>query len=154
MLPMSFNLKTILYYGAAFAGLILFIKWLQWKLVISGHSMEVFVGLIALVFTVLGIWVARQILRPKVETVIVEKVVPAAENSRPIDERTLKTFDLSSREYEVLQLLCQGFSNAEISEKLFISISTVKTHASNLFVKMDVKSRAKALDKAKRLRIV
>ena len=42
---------------------------------------------------------------------------------------------------------------AEIAENLFLSLSTVKTHVSNLFVKMDVKSRAQAIEKAKRLKI-
>jgi NarL family two-component system response regulator LiaR len=49
--------------------------------------------------------------------------------------------------------MAKGHSNTEIAEELFLSVSTVKTHASNLFVKMDVTSRTKAIEKAKRLKI-
>jgi ATP/maltotriose-dependent transcriptional regulator MalT len=70
-----------------------------------------------------------------------------------IYEIELKKLNLSNREYEVLQLLTKGFSNSDIAEKLFLSLSTVKTHVSNLFMKMDVKSRTQAIEKAKRLKI-
>lgn len=55
---------------------------------------------------------------------------------------------LSQREQEILQLLCSGASNREISEKLFLSENTVKFHLKNLYVKMDVKNRAQAILKA------
>ena len=53
----------------------------------------------------------------------------------------------------MLELLVRGYTNAEIAEKLFLSLSTVKTHVSNLFVKMEVKNRVQAVEKANRLRI-
>jgi two-component system, NarL family, response regulator LiaR len=53
-----------------------------------------------------------------------------------------------------LQLMAQGFSNQEIAEKLFVSLSTVKTHNQNLFEKLDVKRRIQAVEKAKRLHII
>ena len=70
-----------------------------------------------------------------------------------INEAELKKLNLTKREYEVLEQLSQGYSNAEIAERLFLSLSTVKTHMSNLLLKMDVKNRTQALQKAKRLRI-
>lgn len=116
--------------------------------------MDIYIGLIALFFTVLGVWIATQLSQPKTETLIVEKeiFVPIS------DEEGINTFELdklglSSREYEVLQLICKGKSNAEIAEELFLSLSTIKTHVSNLFVKMEVKSRAQAIEKSKRLKI-
>ncbi|MEZ4901144.1 MAG: response regulator transcription factor [Spirosomataceae bacterium] len=45
---------------------------------------------------------------------------------------------LSSREYEVLQLVCQELSSAEIGEKLFLSTATVDTHRRNILVKLGV----------------
>lgn len=51
---------------------------------------------------------------------------------------------LSRREREVLQLIAQGRSNQEIADALFISIRTVKAHVTNIFVKIDVSSRAAA----------
>lgn len=45
---------------------------------------------------------------------------------------------LSKREIEILKLICKEFSNAEIAEKLFLSISTVETHRKNLIAKLGV----------------
>ncbi len=57
-----------------------------------------------------------------------------------------KTLDpLTVREQEVLQLILSGKSNREISEALFISENTVKTHARSIFSKYDVSSRAELI---------
>lgn len=45
---------------------------------------------------------------------------------------------LSKREIEILKLICKEFSNAEIAEKLFLSVSTVETHRKNLIAKLGV----------------
>lgn len=150
-------LKTrhIVLYGLLMAVLVFALKWLQWKFLIVDNSLDIYIGLIAVFFTVLGIWAATQLVKPKVRTVVVEKEVyvnPPSEFA--VDETELKKLNLSSREYEVLQLLARGHSNADIAETLFLSLSTVKTHVSNLFTKMDVKSRTQALEKAKRLKII
>jgi two-component system, NarL family, response regulator NreC len=47
---------------------------------------------------------------------------------------------LSKREVEVLKLVCKEFSNAEIAQKLFLSISTVETHRKNLIAKLGVQN--------------
>lgn len=145
--------RHILLYGLLMAVLVFLLKWLQWKFLIVDNSLEIYIGLIAVFFTILGVWVATQMATPKLQTVIVEKEVIV---STPvlIDEEVLQKLRLSNREYEVLALLARGHSNAEIADKLFLSLSTIKTHASNLFVKMDVKSRTQAIDKAKRLKII
>jgi ATP/maltotriose-dependent transcriptional regulator MalT len=70
-----------------------------------------------------------------------------------LNEVELKKLNLTTREYEVLQQLSKGLSNAEIGEQLFLSLSTVKTHVSNLLFKMDVKNRTQAIEKAKRLKL-
>lgn len=56
-----------------------------------------------------------------------------------------KDFLLTERETEVLQGIWEGLSNQELANKLFISPNTVKYHISNLYVKLDVKSRTQAL---------
>jgi LuxR family transcriptional regulator, maltose regulon positive regulatory protein len=63
-------------------------------------------------------------------------------------------FDLSKREIEVLKLIAEHASNAQIAEKLFISIHTVKSHIKNILLKLDTDKRSKAAEKAKRLRII
>jgi DNA-binding NarL/FixJ family response regulator len=52
---------------------------------------------------------------------------------------------LSSREHEVLACIFEGLSNARIAESLRISEKTVRNHASNLFDKLGVRSRAEAM---------
>ena len=144
----------IILYGICLSALLFFLKWMEWKFVIVDHAMDIYIGLIACVFTFLGIWLALKLTKPKVKTLIVEKRIYVDSASNAIDESELEKLNLRSREYEVLQLMSQGLSNAEIAEKLFISLSTVKTHASGQFEKMDVKSRTQAIEKAKRLRII
>ena len=146
--------RHIILYGFLLAILVFLLKWLQWKFLIVDHSLEIYIGLIAVFFTILGVWVATQLVKPKIETVIIEKEIYVAEpGDRAINELELKRLNLSKREYEVLQLLTKGNSNADIAEGLFLSLSTVKTHVSNLLFKMDVKSRTQAIEKAKRLKI-
>lgn len=146
--------RPIILYGILLGILVFALKWLQWKFLIIDNSLDLYIGLIAVFFTILGIWVATQLIKPKVQTVIVEKEVFAGQPDEfTINETELKKLNLSKREYEVLQLLTKGYSNAEIAECLFLSLSTVKTHVSNLFVKMEVKSRVQAIEKAKRLKI-
>ena len=149
------NIRHIFLYGATLALLIFSLKWLQWKFLIVDNAIDIYVGLIAVFFTILGIWVATQLSKPKIKTVIVEKEVPVPTTEGiHFDEEALKKLNLSSREYEVLQLLVKGYSNSEIASNLFLSVSTVKTHVSNLLFKMDVKSRTQAIEKANRLKIV
>ncbi len=58
---------------------------------------------------------------------------------------------LSAREREVLHCICQGYSNQQIAEKLFITINTVKRHTNHIFNKLGVENRSQALLEAQRL---
>lgn len=154
------NIKSLLIktrhvglYGLLLAVSTFVLKWLQWKFLIVDHSLELYIGLIAIFFTVLGVWIANQLVKTKIETVIVEKEVAVIPLFK-LNEAELRKMNLSNREYEVLQLLAKGYSNTDIAENLFLSLSTVKTHVSNLFVKMNVKSRTQAIEKAKRLNLI
>lgn len=51
---------------------------------------------------------------------------------------------LTSREYEVLLLIGEGYSNQEIADELFITLKTVKTHVSNILSKLEVEDRTQA----------
>lgn len=147
--------RHFILYGLILAMLVFALKWLQWKFVLVDNAIDIYIGLVALFFTILGIWVASHIMRSRVETLIVEKeiIVPQSEPFA-INTAELQKLNLNSREYEVLQLLAQGHSNADIAASLFLSISTIKTHVSNLYFKMDVKSRTQAISKAKQLKII
>jgi two-component system response regulator NreC len=58
-------------------------------------------------------------------------------NTITIEDRQIDEI-LSRRELEVLRLICKEYSNAEIAEKLFLSVSTVETHRKNLIAKLGV----------------
>ncbi len=141
---------SYLIYGVSMALLLLLLKWLEWKFLLVDHSFEIYGGIIAFLFTGLGVWLAFRLAKPKVK---VEKVIVERELVLP-DEKAIEEAGVSPREMEVLQLMAQGLSNQEIADKLFVSLNTVKTHSSNLFVKLDVKRRTQAIQKAKNLGLI
>ncbi|MBK0402804.1 winged helix-turn-helix transcriptional regulator [Adhaeribacter sp. BT258] len=63
-------------------------------------------------------------------------------------------FAVTTREQETLQLMAADLSNQEIADKLFISLNTVKTRLKNLYVKLEVDNRSKAVEKAKEMRLI
>lgn len=153
--------KHTLIYGAALASLLFLLKWLELRYMVLTHAQDIFIGSIAVIFTGLGIWLATRLARPKIETVVVEKEVivevpqPVNQGSSfAINAKALEKFEISSRELEVLQLMAKGLSNQEIADQMFVSLNTVKTHSSNLFLKLDVKRRTQAVDKARQTGII
>ena len=147
--------KSTLLYGISLAFLLLLLKWLEIRLIIFDHAFEVYVGFIAVIFTALGIWLALKLSKPKIEKVVVEKKVYVAKDEKVVpDLRLIAQLELTKRELEILDLMAQGFSNEEIAEKIFVSLSTVKSHNQNLFLKLDVKRRTQAIEKAKRLNLI
>jgi DNA-binding CsgD family transcriptional regulator len=146
------NKQNILY-GISLALLLLLLKWLEWHFVIINHTFEIYAGTIAVFFTGLGIWLAIKLTSPKVKTVIIEKQVFSNPNFI-LNQAELKRLCLSTRELEVLQLIADGLSNQQIAERLFVSLNTIKTHTSNLFLKLEVERRTQAIEKAKRLSLI
>lgn len=136
------------------------LKWLELRFIIFNHSFEIYIGFIAIIFTALGIWLALRLSKPRIETVVVEKEVyvttsdPGTSRDVVLNTSLISQLELSKRELEILDLMAQGHSNQEIATKLFVSLSTVKTHNQNLFVKLDVKRRTQAIEKAKRLNLI
>lgn len=74
-----------------------------------------------------------------------EKIYDSVVLDKLNQEKPVEKYEeLTSRELEVLLLMAQGESNQEISENLFISLKTVKTHVSNVLMKLDVEDRTQA----------
>lgn len=146
--------KLVLLYSIAMAMLLVLLKWLEVRFIIFDHAFEIYAGAIALIFTGLGVWLALKLTKPKVEKVIVEREVYIPSTTFTLNERALQNLNLSKRELEVLQLMAEGLSNHEIAERLFVSLSTIKTHSRNLFDKLEVSRRTQAIDKAKKLSII
>lgn len=161
--------RPIIIYGTSMALLLLILKWLEYRLTVVDRDMELYIGAIALMFMGLGGWLASRLMKPKTETLVVEKTVYVESPSTPSETEAKKQeieepsvscisrtekYELSPRELEVLQLMAEGLSNQEIADRLFVSLNTVKTHASKIFEKIDVKRRTQAVEKAKRLKII
>lgn len=137
--------RTVLIYGASLAGLIALLKYIEYRFVVRDLSLEFYIGVIAILFTGLGIWAGPRLTRRKVVLVDPNFV---------LNEADLQRLGISKREHEVLELIAKGHSNQEIAEKLFVSVNTVKTHLSNLFGKLDAARRTQAIQKAKELRLI
>jgi two-component system, NarL family, response regulator LiaR len=147
--------KQIIIYGLALAVLLFVLKWLETRYILLDQQLDTYLGIVAVLFTALGIWLAMKIRKPNVETVIIEKkVVLASGPDFILNEDEVRRLNLSKRELEVLQLMANGLSNQEIAERLFVSLNTIKTHSAQIFEKMEVKRRTQAVDMAKRLSII
>lgn len=147
--------KANIIYGLSLAFLLFLLRWLELRFIIFSHSFEIYIGFIAILFTALGIWLALKLSKPKIEKVVVEKEVPVIRNENfVLDTALVSRLELSKRELEILNLMARGYSNQEIAEKLFVSLSTIKSHNQNLFAKLDVKRRIQAVEKAKTLNLI
>ena len=89
------------------------------------------------------------LLSPRIAAGILERARKAAP-----DPPESPPAELTEREREVLSLMADGKSNAEISERLFISPHTVKTHVSNILAKLEAQTRIEAAVKAARRRLL
>lgn len=100
-------------------------------------------------------WLREQLLKVapcEVRDVLLEKIpAPVSAQPRESADSAHATDSLSARELGVLQLIAQGCSNQEISDQLFISLHTVKTHASHINGKLGVERRTQAVARAQEL---
>lgn len=62
----------------------------------------------------------------------------------PVYWHYLKAHPLSDRELDILKMVVDGNSNAEIAQKLYLTVSTVKTHIRNILIKLQVHDRTQA----------
>lgn len=139
-------LKDIWKYGLAMALLLAALKFLEYRWWMKDIPLELLVFIYALFFTILGVWMGLKLTRPN---------NPTADPLPPVDFSVVReSMLLSEREREVLQLLADGRSNEQIAAQLFISINTVKTHLSNVYVKLDAKRRTEAIRKARALCLI
>lgn len=137
--------KTVFFYGIALAALTGVLKYIEYSFWVRDLPLEYYLGMVAIFFTGLGIWAGLKLTRRKVIVVTPDF---------KLNEAELQRLGISKREYEVLELIAQGLSNQEIAEKLFVSLNTVKTHSSNLFMKLEVRRRTEAIRRAKELRLL
>src|SRR5256885_2861282 len=145
--------KHILIYGLCGGVLIVILKLVEYRFLVIQHSIEIYGGLIALLFAVLGIWLGLKFTKIK-ETVVVKEVLISAQQSFTLNEIRLRELGITRRELEILELIANGLSNREIAEKLFVSENTVKTHSSRLFDKLSAKRRTQAVQIGKEIGLI
>ena len=127
---------TIALYGAALAGLVLLLKYFEYRYRIRDLRVEVYVGLVAVLFTALGVWMGSKLLQRR------RQAAQATPHER--NEEALARTGLSARELEVLELLAAGHTNAQIGKKLHVSVNTVKFHLQNIYQTLNVSNRTEA----------
>ena len=138
--------RHVLLFGLIGGILITILKWTEYRFLVIEHSIEIYSGLIAATFAVLGIWLGLKLTG---KTVVVKEVpVPAGKPFVPDDSKREK-LSITRRELEILELIAQGMSNREIAEKLFVSENTVKTHSSRVFDKLGARRRTQAVQLGK-----
>jgi len=134
--------RTILVFGLLILALLVLFE-ISKRTYLSGDtSIEIIIAVIALVFFFIGIYINKKSLN---------KNSPIA---KEVNYKKIKELNISNREYEVLCEIAKGLSNQEIANKLFVSESTIKTHVSNILVKLNAKRRTQAIQISKELQLL
>ena len=148
--------KTVILYGILGGVLIAALKLVEYRFLVLEHSIEIYGGIVALLFATLGIWLGLRLTRTR-ETVVVREVPVRVEVRVPgpaggpfvRDAARLEQLGITPRELDILEAMAAGLSNREIAERLFVSENTVKTHAVRLFAKLSARRRTQAVQLAK-----
>ena len=134
--------KTVWIFGLLALAIMLLFKISTYAVVGGNLNIELVIAGVALVFFVIGIYLNKKSLSRR------------QQNKAEVDTSKIAELGLSKREYEVLQEISRGLSNKEIADKLYVSESTVKTHVSNLLVKLNAQRRTQAVRIARQLNIL
>lgn len=134
--------KTVFIFAALILALLILFQLSKYSILSGNTAVETIIAIIAVLFFIIGVWINKRVLH--------QKKLPAQE----INHKKIKELGLSKREYEVLCEIASGLSNKEIADKLFVSESTIKTHVSNLLLKLDAKRRTQAVQIAQELHII
>lgn len=145
--------RAVLLYGLCGGLLIAGLKYLEYRFLVVEHSLEIYGGLIALVFATVGIWLGLTLTR-KEEVVVVREVPVPAQTPFVRNDATVTQLGITPREMDILEHIASGKSTREIAAALFVSENTVKTHCSRLFDKLNVGRRTQAIAEGKRLGLI
>lgn len=130
---------------ALYAGLLAIgtavLQWLDFQRLAQTRTSDVYIGLIALGFLGLGVYLGRRLFATEV----------APFDGNP---RAQAALGISARELMVLRELAEGRSNKEIARRLSISPETVKTHLSRLYERLGARRRGDAVSRARELGLV
>lgn len=132
--------RTYWLYGAAMGMMLVILQVFHYRVMLHDLSLEWFGFVVGGVFLGLGVWLGTQIMTRNTRT--------------QVDQKKASRIGLSAREIEVLRLMADGLSNQEIADVLFVSLNTTKTHISNIYLKLNVRRRTQAVQKARELDLI
>ena len=134
--------RSVLIYGMVLAVGGFGLHWLEYQYAVRKFTTEFYIVILALIFAGVGIWFGRQ----------------TGDRAAPVDfqrnDAVIRTLGLTRKELEVLSLLADGGTNAQIAESLFVSTSTIKTHLVHIYQKLEVGRRTEAINKSRALKII
>lgn len=139
-------LREVALYGLAGGILITVLKFTEYRFLVLEHSLELYGGLVAVLFSALGIWLGL--------TLTGRKAQPGPTTPFSVDQRRQSELGITPRELEILGLIAAGLSNREIADRLFVSENTIKTHSSRLFDKLGARRRTQAVQLGKQARLI
>ena len=145
--------RHILIYGLVGGLLIVLLRAVEYRFLVIEHSVEIYGGLVAMLFAGLGIWLGLKLTRNK-EKIVIKEVPIAAPERFTLNQPRLQELGITPRELEILELIARGLSNREIAEQLFVSENTVKTHSSHLFDKLSARRRTQAVQLGKEFGLI
>jgi DNA-binding CsgD family transcriptional regulator len=137
--------RPIYLYALAMAALLLLLKSVEYRYMVYDLRIEYFVGIIALIFTALGLWIGWK---------LTAKAANVTETVSPVARVSAGELGISPREEEVLRLIAAGHSNQEIADKMFLSLNTIKKHTGSLFRKLEAERRTQAIERARKIGLI
>lgn len=134
--------RAIFIYAGLLAAAVLVLEWIEYQYMVRMFTTEIYIILIAVAFTALGLWLGRALTPSQRSPDFV------------LNEAAMKSLGITRREHAVLQQMAGGHSNKQIADALNVSPNTIKTHIARLYEKLEVSQRVQAVQKAKDLELI
>ena len=131
-------IKQVLAYGSLAAVLLVCLQLLRNSYLLYDLRLELYLLMAGVPLLVVGIVLGRRLDTRRRMT---------RAKRPPVSE-------LTSKEQEVLGAVAEGLSNQQVADRLFVSLSTIKTHLQSIYGKLDVKRRTQAVERARRLELL
>ena len=146
--------KIVLAYGLLGGILIAVLKVIEYRFLVVEHSIELYGGIVAIFFSLLGIWLGLKLTRTRRNSGR-ERGAGTLRGAGSVEDPFVtnvarqEQLGITPRELEILELMAAGLSNREIADRLYVSENTVKTHSAHVFGKLNARRRTKAVELAK-----